>query len=78
MQVVLSMSSVEPEYRATTDLIFELARKCNILIGMCLIPKTPIRLYCSNRSAIYITQNLIFYERTKHIEVDYHIVQGKV
>ena len=32
-------------------------------------------MYCDNQSAIYIAQNLIFHERIKHIEIDYHFVR---
>ena len=32
-------------------------------------------LYCDNRSTIYIAHNDIFYERTKHIEIDCHVTR---
>ena len=37
--------------------------------------QTPMRLYCDNRSTDYIVQNHVFHERTKHIEVNCHVVR---
>jgi len=31
-------------------------------------------LYCDNDLARYVTTNLVFHEPTKHVEIDYHIL----
>ena len=56
------------------DLIYELVWIQNILTEMGFVPKTPMRLYCDNRSANYIVQNPMFHEKMKHIEVDCYVV----
>ena len=58
------------------DLTCELMLIQNVLTGMGFVPKTLMRLYYDNMSAIYIVQNSVFHGR-KHIEVNCHVVWRK-
>jgi len=76
-QSTVSRSSSEAEYRALATTTCEL-QWLKYLFQEFRIPFTqPANVFCDNQSAILIASNQVFHERTKHIELDCHIVREK-
>ena len=77
-QSTVSHSSSEAEYRALASTTCELQWLSFLLHDFRVPLLQPASLYCDNQSAIQIASNPVFHERTKHIEIDCHIVRDKV
>jgi hypothetical protein len=77
-QTTVSRSSSEAEYRALSSATCELQWVLYLLADLKIqLTKVPI-LYCDNQSAIHIASNPVFHERTKHLDIDCHLVREKV
>ncbi|KAL2324867.1 hypothetical protein Fmac_023925 [Flemingia macrophylla] len=76
-QNTVSRSSSEAEYRALATSTCELQWLTYLLNDLKICCSKPAALYCDNQSALYIASNSVFYERTKHLEIDCHLVREK-
>ena len=74
-QTHLARSSTEAEYRALANTISELLWLRWLLKSLSVSTSSTTPLYCDNQSAIHITHNDVFHERTKHIEIDCHFIR---
>lgn len=77
-QQTMSRSSSEAEYRAMADATCELIWLTTVLGEMHCSPLSPATLFCDNQSALYIASNPVYHERTKHVEIDCHVVRERL
>ncbi|KAL8119074.1 hypothetical protein AgCh_016538 [Apium graveolens] len=77
-QHTISRSSTEAEYRSMADCCCEVTWLRSLLAELKISIARPAELFCDNQSAIYIATNPVFHERTKHIEMDCHLVREKI
>ncbi|KAL0546638.1 hypothetical protein IC582_016550 [Cucumis melo] len=40
--------------------------------------KTPLKLFCDNKAAINIANDRVKHDRTKHVEIDWHIIKERL
>ncbi|XP_019190327.1 PREDICTED: uncharacterized protein LOC109184744 [Ipomoea nil] len=77
-QATVSRSSSEAEYRALATTTCEIQWLTYLLKDLQVHIDEPTILYCDNKSAVAIGENHVFHERTKHIDIDCHVVRHKV
>nr|KYP65464.1 Copia protein [Cajanus cajan] len=76
-QNIVSRSSSEAEYRALATSTYELQWLTYLLTDLKIQCSKSATLYCDNQSALHTATNPVFHERTKHLEIDCHLVQEK-
>ena len=77
-QSTVSRSSSEAEYRAMAAASSEITWLVRLLQELGIKDFLPVALKSDNQSGIQIGNNPIFYERTKHVELDCHVTRDKV
>ncbi|RVX18211.1 Retrovirus-related Pol polyprotein from transposon RE2 [Vitis vinifera] len=77
-QDVVARSSAEAEYRAMALATCELIWLRHLLRELRFGKDEQMKLICDNQVTLHIISNLVFHERTKHIEVDCHFIREKI
>ena len=65
------------EYRAMAQSTCEIMWVYQFLTEIGINMSLPAKLWCDNKATLHIASNLVFHERTKHIEIDCHLVREK-
>ena len=77
-QETASRSSSEAEYKGVANAVAETCWIRNLLLELkCPITSATL-VYCDNVSAVYLSNNPVKHQRTKHVEIDIHFVREKV
>ena len=74
LQHVVALSTTEAEYMAVTEAIKE-ALWLRGLFGELTLQEGVTTIYCDSQSAIHLTKDQMYHERTKHIDVKYHFIR---
>jgi len=60
------------------DTVSEILWLRQLLITLGVDCSSPIPLFCDNQSAIYLSANPVFHERTKHVGSDCHFIRDEI
>ena len=74
-QRVVALSSCEAEYVAATTAACQGIWLARLIGEMLNTDVRPPRLLVDNKSAISLSKNPVFHDRSKHIEIRYHFIR---
>jgi hypothetical protein len=77
-QSSISLSTVEAEYIVTCSAKCEAIWIQNLLTGLFNLEMRATVILCDNQSCIKMTENPVFHDRSKHIEIRYHFIHDMV
>ncbi|KAE8681376.1 hypothetical protein F3Y22_tig00111330pilonHSYRG00435 [Hibiscus syriacus] len=73
-QSIVTLSTCEAEYVTATSCICHAIWLRNLLKDITLIQEEPTKICVDNKSAIALSKNLVFHDRSKHIDIRYHYI----
>eukprot|EP00253_Pinus_taeda_P030903 PITA_30903 len=74
----VALNSTEAEYMAASQATCEAIWMQKILVGLFDQRIDPTMIYCDNQSCIKLSENPVFHDRSKHIDIQYHHLRDYV
>ncbi|KAE8721075.1 hypothetical protein F3Y22_tig00016885pilonHSYRG00007 [Hibiscus syriacus] len=74
-QPIVTLSTCEAEYIAATSCVCHAIWLRNLLKEIGLIQEEPTKVCVDNKSAIALSKNPVFHDRSKHIDIRYHYIR---
>jgi len=68
----VALSTTEAKYMAASQAACEAIWMWKILVGLFGQMMDPTVIYCDNQSCIKLSENPVFHDRSKHIDIRYH------
>jgi hypothetical protein len=77
-QKSVALSSIEADYMAVGQSSYEALWLRKLLVGLFGVQLRPTMIHCNNQSCIKLSENPVFHDRSKHIEIRYHFIRDYV
>jgi hypothetical protein len=74
----VALSSAEVEYMEVSLESCEAIWLRKMLIGLYGLEMGPTVIHCDNQSCTKLSENLVFHDKSKHIEIRYHFIKDGV
>ena len=71
------MSTIEAKYTAATEAVKEALWLKGLMAKLGSTQKT-VEVFCDSSSAIYMSKNLAYHEKIKHIDTKLHFIRNEV
>ena len=77
-QKSVALSSAEAEYMEASQASYEALWLCKLMVDLFGQELRPTIIHCHNQSCIRLSENPVFHDRSKHIEIRYHFIRDYV
>ena len=77
-QTSVAFSTTEAEYIVACAASSEAVWLHKMLSGLCDLQLEATCIYCDNQSCIKLSENLVFHDKSKHIEIKYQYIRDMV